>query len=266
MKTMLRWMTTGLAAAVMCAAAFGQDAGNTSAVATAPPLLRPGERQPTYSVTPTAPVRGSLFRQGAEAPVPVNAEGEPVGSAPVSFLAVDPPKPRMFRKNDLLTVVVAEDSQSATTAKTDAQKQQTFDAALQQFIQLALSKSGLPTVTTVGNPSTLPEVKFNYNNNRQNQADSSRTDTASLRISATVVDVKPNGTLVIEATKKIEMDKEVQDITLSRICRAADVAADNTILSTQLANLSLSKQTTGQVRDGTRRGWLNSLIDAVNPF
>jgi flagellar L-ring protein precursor FlgH len=228
--------------------------------------LRPGESAPTYTIAPTGPVRGSLFKQGAEAPVPVNAEGMPIGGTPMSYIAVEPAKPRKFKKNDVVTIIVREDSSSSTTGKGDSKKQQSFDVALQQFIQLALSRSGIPTVGTVGNPSNLPEVKFNYNNDRQSQATQERTDSASLRISGTVVDVKPNGTLVVEAIKNITMDRETQHYTLSGICRAEDISGDNTVLSTQMANLKLNKQTSGEVREGTRRGWLNSIIDKISPF
>jgi flagellar L-ring protein FlgH len=53
---------------------------------------------------------------------------------------------------------------------------------------------------------------------------------------------------------------------MSGVCRAEDVGVDNSVLSTQLANLSLSKQTAGEVRDGVKRGWMNKILDEVNPF
>jgi flagellar L-ring protein precursor FlgH len=228
--------------------------------------VRPGEKTPVYTVAPTGPIRGSLFKQGAETPPQVDAEGMPMGGAPVSFTAVEPTKPHKYQKNDIVTVIVREDASSTTTGDATSKKEQDFDTALQQFIQLALSQSGVPTVGTVGNPSNLPEVKFKYQNDRQNDASQARTDSASLRISGTIVDVKPNGTLVIEAMKNIAMDQEVQHYTLTGVCRAEDIAADNTILSTQMANLTLNRKTKGEVRDGTRRGWLNSIIDNLSPF
>ena len=80
------------------------------------------------------------------------------------------------------------------------------------------------------------------------------------------MDVKPNGTMVVEATAHITVDKEEQLFRLSGVCRVEDLTVDNTILSTQLADLTISKQTRGEVRDGTKRGWLNQFIDKVSPF
>jgi len=211
------------------------------------------------------PVRGSLFAQGAAAAMPMSADGTTPQPA-ISMIAVSPAPPKKYHKNDLVTIIIREDSQATTNGKGDSKKTQDFDLALEQFLQLAISSSGVPQVTNVGNPSTLPQIKFKYENNRQSDASQERQDSLSARITANVVDVKPNGTLVIEAVKQIIVDKEEQTFTLSGICRVEDVAVDNTLLSTQLANLSLSKQTRGEVRDGTRRGWLNKFIDTWNPF
>ena len=131
---------------------------------------------------------------------------------------------------------------------------------------MGLSGSGVPTVGVVGSPNKLPEIKFKYNNDRQSDAEQQRQDSLSARISATVLDVKPNGTMVIEAVKVITVDKEEQTFKLTGLCRVEDITPDNTILSTQLANLNLSKQTKGEVRDGTRTGWLNRFWDHITPF
>ena len=67
-------------------------------------------------------------------------------------------------------------------------------------------------------------------------------------------------------SRRLTVDREVQTFRLSGICRADDITPDNTVLSTQLAGLTLSKQTKGEVHDGVKSGWLNGLIDKVNPF
>ena len=229
---------------------------------TADEQARAEQEKAAQALTKVHVVRGSLFSAG-EAPTS-STEDQHARSAPVmDYGSVTPMEPKKFRKHDIITVVVQEESSATSTSKSDSQKQQDFDLALQQFLKLSLSNLAVSSSTNSG---TLPEVKFKYNNNRQNAADQQRTDTATLRISATIVDVKPNGTLVIEATKQIKMDKEVQHMTLSGTCRAEDVAVDNTVLSTQLADLKLEKNTTGEVRDGVKRGWLNGLIDKYNPF
>ena len=243
------------------------------------PAAKPADGEATHApelhpaaVPQGGPVRGSLFKQGAvaasvAADVAMTGTDAPSRSGPsISFTAVTAPQARRYKKNDILTVIVREDSDSTTNGKGTSQKTQNFDLAVQQFLQLALSKSGLPTVGTVNNPSSLPEIKFKYDNNKQTTADQERTDSLSIRISALVADVKPNGTMVVEATKHITVDKEEQVMKLSGICRVEDISIDNTILSTQLADLTVSKQTKGEVHDVNHRGWLNKWIDQWSPF
>lgn len=254
------------AAALLAAAALGL-----------PTLGRePGDRQmqeaqPRSAQAPTSDPTdgGSLFAATytPAAPKPAEAPEHPQSASEFgSLYAVPSPQTRKFKKHDLLTVIVSETSDSSTTATSDAEKKQNYDLALQQFLQLNLANSGIPYITKVGNPSNLPEVQFNYDNKRQNNADQTRKDSFSARITAEVIDIKPNGTLVVQAVKTIRQDKEIQEFRLSGVCRSEDVTIDNTILSTQLADLKLEKETSGEVRDGTKRGWLNKVIDTFNPF
>jgi flagellar L-ring protein precursor FlgH len=265
--------TTALAALTLIAlaplTARGQLPGLPPAEKPAPEAdARTGEPQRPAVVAQQLPVRGSLFAQGAAAAAPMNADGQPLaGPTPViSMIAVTPPPPKKFHKNDIVTVIIREDSEATTNGKGNAKKSQDFDFGLEQFLQLALSSSGVPTLGSTQNPETMPKIKFKYENDRKSDASQERQDSLSARISAMVVDVKPNGTLVIEAIKQIVVDKEEQTFKLSGVCRAEDISVDNTLLSTQLADLALSKQTRGEVRDTTKRGWLNKFIDQASPF
>jgi flagellar L-ring protein precursor FlgH len=81
-----------------------------------------------------------------------------------------------------------------------------------------------------------------------------------------VVDVKPNGTLALEARKHIENDDEKLTISLTGFCRPEDVAADNTVLSTQMFDLRVNKQHQGEVRNAQKKGLLTKLLDFVFNF
>ena len=93
-----------------------------------------------------------------------------------------------------------------------------------------------------------------------------RSDTLTARITAEILDVKPNGTIVLQARKHIKTDDEEQQFILSGICRAEDIGTDNTVLSTQMYDLSLQKNSKGDVRESTERGNLPKLLDFINPF
>jgi len=225
------------------------------------------QQEQSLDAPPPAP-RGSLYMQK-----PAVVEGDATAAAgdatPVShsmsFIEVPKGEQKQYHKHDIVTIVVSEDSQSSTTGTGDSKKTQAFDAALQNFVKLGSTNAGLPSVQSQTNSNSLPEVKYNYSNDRENTASQARTDSLTARIAATIVDIKPNGTLVLEATKQIKNDKEVQIFRLTGICKAASIN-NNSVVSTDIAELSLAKTTSGEVSSGTKSGWLNSFMDKVSPF
>ena len=93
-----------------------------------------------------------------------------------------------------------------------------------------------------------------------------REDRFSARIAAEILEVKPNGTVVLEARKRIEKDDEIQTILIAGKVRTEDITLQNTVLSSQLADLTLSVQNEGEVRDAAKKGFLTKLFDTIFAF
>jgi flagellar L-ring protein precursor FlgH len=181
----------------------------------------------------------------------------------VSFFAVPEPEPRVLKKHDLVTIIVREESESSSEATTDLKKDAAFEAKLEEWIKLAIHNLEIEGGAIGPNP---PSVKMSGSRDFKGEATVDRTDSLLLRVTAEVIDVKPNGTLVLQARQRIKTDEEVQEFTLSGICRAEDVTPDNTILSTQLFDKEVTKTHKGAVKDTTQRGWIPKLLDVINPF
>jgi flagellar L-ring protein FlgH len=218
---------------------------------TQPPAQTPGEAMQRAG--------GSLLRATVGvAPDPNQAK---IGN--VSFFAVPEPQPRTLKKHDLVTIIVREESESSSEATADLKKDAAFEAKLEEWIKLSLKNLEIEGGALGPNP---PSVKMSASRDFKGEATVDRTDSLLLRVTAEVIDVKPNGTLVLQARQRIKTDEEVQEFTLSGICRAEDVTPDNTILSTQLFDKEVSKSHKGAVKDTTQRGWLPKLLDVINPF
>ena len=69
-------------------------------------------------------------------------------------------------------------------------------------------------------------------------------------ISAEIVDIRPNGVLVLNATKTIKDNDNTFVFSLTGSCRSQDILPDNTILSRNILNPLINKQESGHVRDG----------------
>jgi len=111
-----------------------------------------------------------------------------------------------------------------------------------------------------------PNVDYKFGTRLKSEGDNNREDTFITRISGKIIDVKPNGNLVLEATSQIDHEQESATVTLTGECRSVDVTPDNTVLSTQIAELRIEVENTGAVRDATTRGWVIRLLDWLKPF
>jgi flagellar L-ring protein precursor FlgH len=238
--------------AVLAAAtnAFAQD-----------PSAKPKQPPP-----PSAQDAANLMRQTGGSLLQATMVQQPDQSqaklSDMSFFAVPEPEPKVMRKHDLVTIIVREESEFKSEGTTDLKKQADLEAKIDQFIRFSLDNFELKnSISGAG-----PQVTMSGDRNFKGEATVDRTDSLTARITGEVVDVKPNGTLVIQARKRIKTDEEVQTFILTGICRAEDITADNSVLSTQLYDLELNKSHQGAVRDTTKRGWVPKLLDAINPF
>jgi flagellar L-ring protein precursor FlgH len=86
------------------------------------------------------------------------------------------------------------------------------------------------------------------------------------RIAVTVVDVLPNGTLVVEGTRRTKFANESLDAVLRGTVRGEDVTAANTVFSFNVADANIRYISKGTVSDSQKKGWFNRAWDKVTPF
>jgi flagellar L-ring protein precursor FlgH len=180
----------------------------------------------------------------------------------MSMFSVPEPEPKTIKKHDLVTVIIREESAVSSAGTSDLKRQSDVDASLDQMARLNLRNFALENA--VG--ATGPAIKAQASRNFKGEATVDRTDSVITRVTAEVVDVKPNGTLVLQARKKIKNDEEEQTLICAGICRVEDILPDNTVLSTQLFDLEFAKINKGQVTSTTKTGLVHKLLDFLNPF
>lgn len=180
----------------------------------------------------------------------------------VSPIAVAAPEPRKIEVNDLITIIVRQSKSALSDSSLESEKEWEIKSELAKFLRLNPNNHLIPQTFEEGTPG----IDFNFENSYEGAGRADRRDEFTTRISATVIDVKPNGNLVLEAKNRIKMDEEEQTVTLTGTCRTVDISAQNTVLSTQLADLEIVSENTGAVRDASRRGWLMRLFDLARPL
>lgn len=114
--------------------------------------------------------------------------------------------------------------------------------------------------------SVMPTIGLTPNETFNGTGSVSDTNTLEAKIAVLVVDVLPNGNLVIEGARKISMSGENQYVVLKGIVRGDDVAPDNSVMSSNVVNATVEVIGDGDIMTAQRKGWLNQLLDTVNIF
>ena len=183
-----------------------------------------------------------------------------------SYTAVLMPEPREFKVHDLVTIIVRESASASSTSGLETNKEVELDGSIDAFPSFQLKD----LLELQLNPSTMddgsPQVKLGMENEFEGEGEYSRRDDVTLRITAQVVDIKPNGNLALEAVKHIKNDKEELEIRLTGYCRSEDVTVDNTVLSTQMHGLRLEKQHKGELRNASKKGVLTKILEFLFNF
>jgi len=221
------------------------------------------QQPPTNSAAQTGIVMQKTGGSLLQAQLQAAPDPRQVKASQISYIAVPEPEPKVLKKHDLVTIIVREESQISSKGTNDFKRSADYDAKIDSFVKLKVYPPAILPLTPSQNPA---EIKMEGSRDFSGSGDLERTDSFVARITAEVLDVKPNGTLVLQARKRIKTDEEEQAFILTGTCRAQDITADNTVLSTQLYDLELQKNHKGDVRQATKRGWLPKLLDLVNPF
>ena len=185
--------------------------------------------------------------------------------AAYSLTAVAPPEPRRFALHDQITIIIRESTSTDFKATLQTDKKVKFDGKIDAFPDLQL-KHLLDLALTNSNLAEAIELGVDYANEFDGQDKYRRQETITGRITASVIDVKPNGLLVLEARKFIQSDKENLKLVVTGTARPEDVTVDNTVLSTELANLNLIKGHEGELRRSTKKGLITRLFETIFNF
>lgn len=169
--------------------------------------------------------------------------------------------PRELQLNDIITVIVNEKTRVFSQGDLQRRRNANLNAVLQDWIQLddgKLHKGDNPT----GDPAVAGQLTSQFR--AQNTLET--RDNLQFTIAATVVDIRPNGNIVLEAHRHFRNNEEEWDQALTGVVRREDILPTNTVLSEDIAELRIEKIEQGQVRDGYKRSWLMQILDRFAPW
>lgn len=154
---------------------------------------------------------------------------------------------------DVLTIKVAESSSVDNKAKRDLSKE----------TERSTSFNG-----EIGNIADIGDygMEASSGNGLSSKADYKDERSFIDSVTVVVIDILPNGNLVVMGSRERDIAGDIQTIEISGIVRPSDIAYDNTIKSEQVADFHLTTKNKGVSAPYTKPGWLGTILDLIWPF
>jgi flagellar L-ring protein precursor FlgH len=170
------------------------------------------------------------------------------GARADSLFKADKPSIYTDRKaakvGDLITIIIVENSSASQQANT------------------AVSTSNKVSAGPGAGPilHLIPGLQFSGGTDTKNTGSTSRTANLAARITAKVTEIKPNGDLVIEGSRDVKANDETQILKISGQVRPDDVAPDNTVQSTFVADAKIEYTGKGVIAEKQKPGLVTRIF------
>ena len=193
---------------------------------------------------------------------PTAPDPEPVASAPSGSLFLSSRtawfgEARASRVGDTVTILLQESTQSNRSATISTSRESTNDFMSAGQVDILSAGSNFVNVPGMFDGSTSESTG-------SGQSGQSASLTGSL--TATVVEVLPNGNFVVQGEKILALTEGSERVRVRGIIRPRDISQMNTVLSYRLANAQIRYESRGDLARAARPGWGTRFFNAAWPF
>ncbi len=110
------------------------------------------------------------------------------------------------------------------------------------------------------------EVEASTSNTFDGKGEAAARNDFTGTITVTVIEVLPNGNLLVSGEKQIAMSQGAEFVRLSGVVNPVTVGADNSVRSTQIADARIEYRANGYIDEAQTMGWLARFFNNVMPF
>jgi flagellar L-ring protein precursor FlgH len=238
-------------------------AGRLAAVGKPPKMTAPDDM-------PAPPWERSIASSGTERPRAAEpAPASPTAPAPAASASLFRAgagslfrDQRASQAGDILTIRINVQDRASVDNSTERSRSGSEKAGLASLLGVEkLIQDVLP-----GKPDMGSLVDGQSTSRSAGAGNTSRSETINLTMSAVVTSVLPNGNLVIRGRQEIRVNYELRELILTGMIRPQDIARDNSIRHTQIAEARISYGGRGQLTDVQQARWAQQIYDALFPF
>lgn len=158
---------------------------------------------------------------------------------------------------DILTIVLVERTNARTSASTSTKKDSSTGIDGPKLLGREVTLHGTPIL----------EASLGAEREFTGSGDSAQSNRLEGNITVTVAQRLSNGNLVIRGEKRIALNRGEEYVRIQGIVRPADIATDNTVSSSRVADARISYSGKGELAQANAQGWLSRFFNSVlHPF
>jgi flagellar L-ring protein FlgH len=161
---------------------------------------------------------------------------------------------------DIITVIVQESNSTKKDASTKTAKSTELDASINSFL---FSPGASSFLTKKGK---LPAMNLSSKHDFDGSGQINNSESIQARFGVRVVDVLPNGNLIVEGLRQTSFSQESQTVILRGTLRPHDITSNNTVFSYSLADVSIKFHSSGAVANTQKKGWFTRAWEVLTPF
>ncbi len=167
---------------------------------------------------------------------------------------------RAAHVGDIVTILVQENTTATKDNSTATAKASTVNSSLSSLLY-SPAASGLLT-----QGGKLPSISFNGNSTFAGSGTIKNSEQIVSSVAVRVVDVLPNGNLIVEGSRQNSFASETQTVVIHGTIRQEDIMSNNTVYSYNVSDATIRIVSHGVVTDSTRKGWFHRMWDKLSPF
>ena len=169
---------------------------------------------------------------------------------------------KAFRVGDIITITLNEKTQASKKANSDIQKDSKTKMGL-----TSLFGSGMTTNNPIGGGDLSLSAEYGGSRDAKGDSQAGQSNSLTGSITVTVAEVLPNGILSVRGEKWMTLNTGNELVRIAGLVRADDIATDNTVSSTRVADARITYSGTGACADASQPGWLDRFfLSPLWPF
>ena len=169
---------------------------------------------------------------------------------------------KRFELNDLILILVDESGSASNNSSTNLRRKFDLKADIKEWVSLEPLDLAVKPETAI-----LPGVDLTSEKKLEGRGTTDRREAITFRIMSRVVDIRPNGNLLLEARKTRLINNEESILTIFGEVNPKDISATTkAVRSERIADLKLAYSGTGPVSRNLGQSYFTWLLDWIWPF